>query len=229
MLRLHAITASVDDEDFDGSFVQPTLIDPWVRYLKGIRPRLNPDAILPERLRCNIGYRMQLLEFECALLLLNLETRSAFPGRSTLHETISAMKMQQVAILAYTVLEGIAVHFVRVANAFRLQQSQEKKVDISTWRANLKDEVMASATAPRLTPAELYERLVDLTGWRNLDLIEPQKRLHIDELTYTSCFIPVHQNLRLILNALNPNWPPKTCLNEDLSNFIRVRGAVQTR
>ncbi|MBY0380955.1 MAG: hypothetical protein K2W78_03415 [Xanthobacteraceae bacterium] len=220
---MQAIAASVKDEDFDSSFVQPTLIDQWMKYLSGIRPRLSPDEVLSDGLQRNIGHRMQLLEFECALLLLNLETRRTFPGRSTLHETVSVMKMQQFSVLAHSVLEGIAGHLVRVAKLSRDEPvSEEKKIDVGTWRTALMEEVMASTTAPELSRAELKERLVDLTGWRDklhLDRIEPHNPLHFNEFSAASCFLPAHQSLRFILNALNPNWPPETCLNEDLSSF----------
>jgi hypothetical protein len=220
-MRLQAISASVNDEGFDSSFIQPTLIDRWTSYLSGIRPRLCADKVLSERLRRNIGHRMQLLEFECALLLLNLETQRAFSNRSTLHETVSVMKMQQVSVLVHSVLEGIAGHLVRVAKSSRGELvSEEKKIDIGTWRTALIDEVMASTTAPVLTPAELEARLVDLTDWRNklhLDRIEPHDPLHFNAFTYASCFIPAYQTLRFILTALNPTWPEGTCLNEDLS------------
>lgn len=224
MLRLQAVSASVNDEGFDGSFVSPTLIDRWVSYLSGIKPLKHPHEGLSERLRSNIGHRMQLLEFECALLVLNLETRRDFSGRSTLHETISVMKNQQFSVLAHSVLEGIAGHLVRVAKMSRGETvSEEKKIDVATWRAALMEEVMASATAPALSLAELEERLVDLTAWRDrlhLDRIEPHDPLHFHEFSAVNCFIPAHQSLRYILNALNPSWPAETCLNEDLSALV---------
>lgn len=222
MLRLHAVTASVTKEGFHGGFAKPTSIDLWVRYLGGIKPRLSPDNLLSETLRRNIGHRMQLLEFECGLLLLNLETQQTFSNSSTLHETISRMKMQQVSVIAHSILEGIGCHLVRVSGKSRGDPaSEENRIDGDTWRAALHDEVMASATVPARTGADLKRRLVDLTNWRDrLHLIDPHDPIHLEEFSYASCFIPAHQSFRFILNVLNPKWPPETCLNDDLSSFI---------
>lgn len=223
-MRLYAKTASITDEGFEDGFAQPTSINRWVRYLGGIKPRFSPDKLLPEKLRSNIGHRMQLLEFDCALLLLNLETHRTFINSSTLHETISLMKMQQVSVLMHSVLEGIGCHLVRISERSRGKHvSENKKIEVDTWLAVLNDEVLASATLPALAAPDLKGRLVNLTSWRDkfpLDCIEPHDPLHLDELSYASCFIPAYQSFRFILTALNPDWPPETCLNEDLNGLI---------
>lgn len=218
MDRLQALIAHVDDADFVHGFVAPTLIDPWVRYLERIRPRADPTDLIPPRHRRNIGYRLQLAEFECALLLLNLETQRQFNGASTLHGTISSMKMHQFVVLTHSVLEGIGAHLVRVHRRMQGQAvNPNDKIATRIWRPALVDEVLNSAQPPPIARADLIARLQDLTDWRDrihMDRIEPHDPLHINEFDNAGRFIPAHQTFRMILSGLSPNWPPETCLNE---------------
>lgn len=220
MDRLQAVIAHVDDAEFVRGFVSPTLIDPWVRYLGRIRPRADAADRIPARHRRNIGYRLQLAEFECALLLLNLETRRAFNGASTLHETISSMKIHQFIVLAHSVLEGIGSHLVRTnQRVLGRAVNPNDRIAPRIWRPALADEVLASVAPPAIARNNLIARLEDLTSWRDrihLDRIEPHDPLHINEFDNAGRFIPAHQTLRMVLSALSPNWPPDTCLNEDV-------------
>lgn len=220
MVRLHAQTPDVIDANAQRSFVCPTLIDVWMRFLHGIRPTIRPERRIAERQRRNIGHRLQSLEFDTALLLHDLETRRLL-GNATLHETVMRLKIHQCCVTVHSVLEGIGSHLVRVSDGVRNggQIGDNTRIGAPRWRKALSIEVTAGQQDHNLSRREIRERLEQLTSWRDrihLDRIDPNEALHFNEFGYNECFIPTYQTARLVLNALNPNWPDATCLNEDI-------------
>lgn len=219
MRRLQAIAADVTADDFDSSFVAPQNVDTWVRYLGQIRPSLNPLRLMHARVRRNLGYRIQMMEFEGALLLLNRETRERFAGRSTLHETISCMKIHQFAVLAHSVLEGLGAHFWRVRReADGHAVNEAAPVRTNFWRPELADEILRLPNAPAKNRQELIDQLTAITSIRDrihLDTVEIDYPLHINELTYADSFVPTYNTFKEIMSVLNAHWP-RCCLNEGI-------------
>lgn len=220
MDRLLAFSKHIDDPDFQPNFACPTLVDRWVAFLGQIHPHANPKALIEERQRRNLGYRLQLMEFECALLLLDFEVKKRSRGYSTLHETISRMKIHQFAVLAHSVLEGIASHIYRVNEVSHGRSVDPRdRVPVAKWRSVLADEMLNSDQKPEFPNNELLDNLEQITKWRDrvhLDRIELDDPLHFDEFTYKDSFIPTYQTFRAVLTALSSKWP-ESCLNEELA------------
>lgn len=217
MDRLQAQSVGIDDDAFAPGFVSPTLINEWVRYLAQIRPNVGQDQTIPERHRRNIGYRLQLMEFECALILLNIETQRRFRNGSTLHSTVAAFKNHQFIVLAHSVLEGIGAHIFRVASQVGGHEvDARRRVNTADWQAALVRQLLpqddeAAHNAKR-------SQLENLFNWRNLihmDRVELNDPLHFDQLYGVDRFVDAYNIFRSIMTGLNPRWP-QTCLNEDI-------------
>jgi hypothetical protein len=213
-MRLQAIARRADDDGFDPSFVAVNLISDWMAYLDAIQPVASSEARLPAALRRNLGHRLQLLEFETALLLLDLDTKRSFPGCSTLFETASVFKIHQFTVLTNTVLEGIGAHFYRVQRV-AAGETPRNRLTADEWRIALIRDVLGREDFP-IAEAQLSADVRQLTDWRNLaHLDRPSEDIHFNEFTYDACFIPAYKTFRVVLKALNPDFP-ETCLNEEL-------------
>ncbi len=219
MRRLQAVLAGLDDEELLPGFVMPNGIGEWRRYLAQINPTDNPDYRMHRRVRWNLGHRFQLLEFECAMLLQDCETKIQSRGRSsTLHETISRFKIQQYCVLAHSILECLGSHFFRATLAHRGQQVDEtRKVGTNIWRPALAGEVLKRPTHPDQTKGQLIAALTSITTIRDrvhLDTIDPNYDLDFNHINYEESFLPTYRTFQIVLTALNPNWPD-CCMNED--------------
>lgn len=219
-MRLQASLAYLEDENFVRGFVAPSPIQAWERYLVQIRPRLNNESGMPPRHARNIGYRIQLMEFECGLLIFDFEVKGRFPGSSTLHETVSRMKMQQYVVLVNGVLEGVGAHLSRIKDlAVGLQVDDRQMVTAQKWKLALAEEVSQNQPHQAVPVADLEAQLGMLTTWRDrvhLDRVENDGALHFEEFTYEGCFLPTYRTFRDFMNTLNAQWPEGTCLNEPI-------------
>jgi hypothetical protein len=75
--------------------------------------------------------------------------------------------------------------------------------------------------------AEIRRRLKDITGWRDkihLDRFVPDDDLHFKLFEFRECYIPTYKTFRMVLTALNPDWPDNCCLNEELQDAPAVEG-----
>ncbi|MCF6112214.1 hypothetical protein [Mesorhizobium muleiense] len=215
MDRLIARTAHIDDVGYYGGFVATASVDEWVAFLGSIVPSTNPLQVMPPLQRRNLGYRLQLMEFDCALLLLDRE--STAPFYSTLHGSVRSMKIQQICVLAHSILEGVGAHLWRAGQtAANLPVNPANKVRVTLWQPALVADVMGSQNPPQTTAAALSAQLAGITGWRDrvhMDRFEPNDGLHFNEFTYAAAFDPTYRTFRMALSAIAQPWPD-TCLNE---------------
>lgn len=218
MERLFALSASFEDEGFNGGFVMGTPTDRWVRMLGNIRPTVNPAQTLPARQSRNLSYRLQLMEFDCALLLLDREAWADNHPR-TLYEPVCALKIQQYCVLAHSILEGIGSHIWRVNRSARHPAVNTlENVNPKQWKAALTAEFLRSAQQPHLsTRQSLQVELDAITGWRDLvhmDRFDTHAELQILALDYARVFDPAYRTFHKFLSALAGNaWPATTSLN----------------
>jgi hypothetical protein len=219
MDRLVAREERITDVGFTGGFVATTAIDDWVAFLGSFLPIADPTQPLPLLQRRNLGYRLQLMEFDCALLLLDRESRGPGPFNSTLHSSVSSMKIHQFCVLAHGILEGIGAHLWRVDRRVAgLPVNPANKVSPHIWRPILVNEVLNHPAAPAMTVAVLSGQLEDIKQWRDrvhLDIFDPAEGSHFNDFTYPAAFVPTYRTFRAALTALAANWPA-TCLNEAL-------------
>lgn len=215
MRRLLAVAKDIDDDDFSYGFVCPTLIHQWERYLRHLTRR-NGIPDIPERHRKNIGYRLQLLEFEFALLALHFEVRSRYRGASTLHETIACLKVHQFIVLCATVLEGLGSHLARQADTGGATADYSTSVSPRVWQAQLASTISSSISTDGAT--QIRNNLKLIWQWRHrihLDRIT-EDTLDVNEFLGDDRFNVARATLCSIFNALNPDWPEGSCLSEGL-------------
>ncbi len=218
MNRLQARTADINDEGFEAGFVAPTLIKDWVKYLNKIRPASDPEKRIADRHKRNIGYRLQLIEFECALIILHIETMRHRKS-STLHSTVFAFKNHQFMILANSILEGIGAHLFRVSSmAAGKNIAPGNKIQTLEWRGALINQINPPDGRNDEVRKYLDNQLSTLSNWRNLihmDRIDADGPLDFDKLYGPDKFVIAYNTFRDVMTKLNPDWP-KTCLNEKL-------------
>lgn len=217
MKRLIARMAEVDEHDFEGGFVPPVRIATWVSRLNGIKPVDAAHDRIPERHQRNIGYRLQLMEFECALLLLNIETYRR-DETTTLHSTVSAMKTQQFIGLAYSVLEGIGAHLFRAEKrAAGEDVDQQRNVHTNDWHAAIVRQLVRTMPEHAVRREELHGLLAGLKAGRDrihLDRVDPhEEELHFDRFYPDEVFLSAYRAFRTLMGGLCPRWPD-CCLNE---------------
>ncbi len=130
--RLQAIRADAVSKDLVATFPPAISIEHWIRYLRSIKVGAAPNvSVLQRRQAHNIGHLLQLLEFECSLLLYDLEvSRKRNSNRSTLHGGVRPFMVHQFAVTALSILEGIGSASAKSAdeaiaiNRARLESSE---------------------------------------------------------------------------------------------------------
>lgn len=225
MLRIHAQPAARIEEAAQIGFVAPTSIAEWMDYLNAIRSTAILDGRMPERLRRNIGHKLQSLEFETAMILHYLEVHGV--RGVTLHETVLRMKIHQCCVAIHMILEGIGSHLARLDDQARTGNAGDpnRKIGAPRWRKALVEHVTIGQNALALSKSDIRECLENITEWRDkihLDRFFPDDELHFNQFNLSGCYIPTYRTFRMILSALNSAWPDDCCLNEDLQDPPRV-------
>lgn len=220
MKRLKARLVEIQEEGVPGGFECPTPVGVWSNALGQIRHTGIQAVVLVGTPRQNIAYRLQLLEFDCALLLLDMDAHAAPGVAPTLHATVSGMKTQQVAVGMHSVLEGIGSRLFSVQRQhLNLPFAAGSKVKAPSWKARLAVEVASQADQQLgLTKQGVRADLDAITDWRDrvhMDTLQSIDPLHFNEFTYANCFVPTYRTFRTVLTSLIQDMPD-TCLDEVL-------------
>lgn len=169
-----------------------------------------------ERLIGNLSHRLQLLEFETALLL-HYRDMAALQA-ATLHICVLRLKIHQHAVLCHSILEGIGSH-LRRADLHRQQQAfnPANYVSAERWRAAIIGTCFNHL--PQQDKDILNSDLVGLAHRRDrvhLDRFVATAPLHYNIFTIPNCFEPTYHLFRRVMGGFNLNWPADTCLNENI-------------
>lgn len=216
-MRLHAVSPDrIIPEQLFG-FEAPNNVDTWRAYLSQITNTHTPGSAFGDTLTANLAHRLQLLEFETALLLHHKES-VAQHHHSALHESVLVLKIHQHIVLCHSILEGIGSHF----NRFRRAQNGHPVVlDDKVPAKKCRNAILALcfpdlAQADRATLTTQFETLTDRRDRIHLDTVKPGARMHFHDFGIENAFVPTYALFRRILTAMNPRWPDETCLNEQI-------------
>lgn len=212
-VRLQAVNPDRFDAAEMNGFEEITSVGLWRLFLRDIHRNHSPGNAFGQTLSANIAHRLQLLEFETALLLRHKEA-----PRSTLHVSVVTFKIHQHAVLCHSILEGLGAHFWRFQTGNVITAAAPaKRVPTRSWRA-----AIIKTCYPNIDPiqlGQLTDELEQLTAWRDkihLDANQPWQAIDYNALTFEHCFNPTYELFRRLLTTLNPTWPADTCLNEDI-------------
>lgn len=213
-MRLHAYSPEHVEEAHRTGFVPTTLVADWRQYLEAANA-ISPAYHLQARLIGNLAHRLQLLEFETALLL---HYRDHAPQRQTLFQPVLSLKIHQHILLCHAILEGMGSHFKRAADS-----TAGRPVDLGRrFRPEHWHPALIVAAFPAYNANEtaaLIAELQELKGWRDrihMDTVNPAAELDILAFTVNGRFEPAYRLFRRVMTAINPAWPEGTCLNEEV-------------
>jgi len=217
-MRLIAQKPEVVDVRNNRSFVAPTAIGAWRAYLHDIRPSALPRRRLPQLLLSNIAHRLQALEFTAALLLYDLSlSRLQGNGRSL---PVARFQIHQYCVVAHSILKGIGSHIVRANGEAKGERPDVgRKIAARIWRPALARE---ASDIGDFDTDEVRDRLADISELRDrihLDRFDPDGDADFNDLGYADSFAPTYETFRMVLTALNPNWPRGCCMNEELNRL----------
>ena len=213
-MRLHAYSPEYVEEAHRTGFVPTTLVADWRQYLEAANA-VAPAYHLQASLIGNLTHRLQLLEFETALLL---HYRDHAPQRQTLFQPVLSLKIHQHILLCHSILEGVGSHFKRATD-----HAAGRPVDLGQrFRPEHWHPALIVAAFPAFDANEaavLTTELQELKGWRDrihMDTVNPAAELDILAFTVNGRFVPAYRLFRRVMTAINPEWPVGTCLNEEV-------------
>lgn len=213
-MRLHAYSPEHVEEAHRTGFISTTLVARWRQYLLAAN-NITPAYHLQDRLVSNLTHRLQLLEFETALLL---HYRDHAPQRQTLFQPVLSLKIHQHIVLCHAILEGMGSHFMRAADsAAGRPVVLERRFRPDQWHP-----AIITAAFPAYKANEtvaLTSELEDLKSWRDrihMDTVNPGAALDILTFTVDGRFEPAYRLFRKVMTAINTDWPDGTCLNEEV-------------
>ena len=214
-MRLHAVSPDRIKEDQRVGFEAPIAVGVWTVYLRTLHRAVTPGYPFGNVLSSNIAHRLQLLEFETALILHHRDSVRD-DHHSSLHASVLTLKIHQHVVLCHSILEGIGSHIKRhLAQQAGRQVNAAHRVRAPEWRAAILDSCFADLSQD--DRALLQAQLKGLTAWRDrihLDTVLPYAQMHYHDFDVEGCFVPTYNLFKRILSTMNAQLPAGTCLNE---------------
>jgi hypothetical protein len=207
-MRLHAVSPDRIQEDLRLGFEEPNAVDVWRAYLRDLHRAHTPGYAFGHVLSSNLGHRLQLLEFETALLLHRCDTMRN-NNHASLHVCVLVLKIHQHVVLCHSILEGIGSHLKR-----HLDRQAGRQVN-PEWRAAILNSCFSGLN--RVDRALLLAEFEGLTARRDkihLDAVNPLARMHYHDFDVKRVFIPTYNLFKRTLSTMNAQLPAGTCLNE---------------
>lgn len=213
-MRIHAHDSHLIAGGGKSGFAAITNLEHWLPYLARIIKPSTPKDQVVVPLRRNLGYRLQLMEFEAAMLIYCRESIDA-AGKPTLHSSVLALKIHQHATLCNAVFEGIGSHLYRASRRAEGRTVSDSRVREPLWQGAL---LTAAYPDKSLRKAENAKARIEAVGeWRDrLHLDRPRGDLDYNAFTLPGCFVPTYITFHEVMTNLNANWPSGTVLNEVL-------------
>ncbi|MBI1365416.1 MAG: hypothetical protein GC153_05605 [Alphaproteobacteria bacterium] len=183
-----------------------TCVQTWEEYLGGIE-----GITFTHALKKNIAHRLQMAEFEAALILQHKIIRTETNNqRGTLLETVLRFKIHYFCILSNSILEGIGSCIAR--------KPLLRKLHTSEWQNALAHKANISK-----------QRITAITSIRDkihLDRINKDSVSQFNQLSYDDCFVPTYDTFKEVMTAMNADWPANCVLNETIPNGGEVFSAL---
>jgi len=216
-MRLHAVSPERIREDQRLGFEEPNAADVWRAYLSALHHAQTPGYAFGHVLSSNLAHRLQLLEFETALILHHRDTMRNF-DQASLHVCVLVLKIHQHVVLCHSILEGIGSHLKRHTDRRAGRQvNPANRTRAPEWRAAILNSCFAGLNRPdrALLLAE-FENLTSRRDKIHLDTVHPLARMHYHDFDIQGVFIPTYNLFKRILTTMNGQLPAGTCLNEVL-------------